>query len=63
MSQSHLGERKIPKTWEVRDSQESNRGSLEEIPYNGERELVEPNSSRKSGHQVREGVAIPQSKL
>jgi hypothetical protein len=33
------------------------------MPYNGERELVEPTSSRKTGHQVRDRVAIPQSKL
>jgi hypothetical protein len=26
-----------------------------------ERELIEPTSSRKAGHQVRDGVAIPQS--
>jgi hypothetical protein len=28
-----------------------------------ERELLEPTSSRKTEHQVRDGVAIPQSKL
>jgi hypothetical protein len=33
------------------------------MPNNRERELIEPTSSRKTGHQVREGVAIPQSKL
>ena len=33
------------------------------MPYNGERELVEPTSSRKTGHQVRDGVAILQSKF
>jgi hypothetical protein len=27
------------------------------------RELIEPTSSRKTGHQVRDGIAIPQSKL
>jgi hypothetical protein len=32
------------------------------MPYTGERELVEPTSSRKTGHQVGYGVAIPQSK-
>jgi len=31
-------------------------------PYSGEGELVEPTSSRKMGHQVRDVVAIPQSK-
>jgi hypothetical protein len=32
----------------MRDSQESN----DEMPYSAERELVEPTSSRKTGHQV-----------
>jgi hypothetical protein len=49
----------VPETWEVRDSQVSKRGNLDEMPYTGERELVEPTSSRKIGHQV----AIPKSKL
>jgi hypothetical protein len=47
----------------VRDSQDSKEGTLDEMPYSGEREHVEPTSSRKTGHQMREGVAIPQSKL
>lgn len=29
------------------------------MPYSEERELVEPTSSRKTGHQVKDGVAIP----
>lgn len=37
-------------------------GELDEMPYSGERELVEPTSSRKAGHQVRDEVAISQSK-
>ena len=49
--------------WDVRDSQSSKRGTLNEMPYIAERELVEPTSSRKTGHQVRDRVAIPQSKL
>jgi hypothetical protein len=53
----------IFETWEVRDSQYSKGGTFDEMPYNGERKLVEPTSSRKSGHQVGDGVAIPQSKL
>jgi hypothetical protein len=52
-----------PETWEVRDSQDSKGAILDEMPYSGERELVEPTSSRKTGHQMREGVVIPQSKL
>jgi len=47
----------------MRDFQDSKVVTLDEMPYNGERELVEPISSRKTGHQVRDGVAIPQSKL
>jgi hypothetical protein len=43
------------KTWEVRVSQDSKGGTLDEMPESRERELVEPNSSRKTGHQVREG--------
>jgi hypothetical protein len=31
--------------------------------YIRKRELVELTSSRKTGHQLRDGVAIPQSKL
>jgi hypothetical protein len=33
------------------------------MPYIGERELVKSTSSRKTRHNVRDGVAIPQSKL
>ena len=45
--------------WEVRGSQDSKAGTLDEMPYNREREHVEPTSSRKTGHQVSDGVAIP----
>ena len=37
--------------------------TLDEMPYSGEGELVEHNSSRETGHQVGDGVAIPLSKL
>jgi hypothetical protein len=50
-------------TWEVRDPQDSKGGTLDEMPNNRERELIEPTSSRKTGHQVRDGVPIPQSHL
>jgi hypothetical protein len=33
------------------------------MPYSGDRELVEPPSSKKTGHQVRDTVDLPQSKL
>jgi hypothetical protein len=45
----------------VRDSQDSKRGTLDEMPYSGERKLVEPTSSRDRASS--EGkVAIPRSK-
>jgi hypothetical protein len=46
----------VPEIREVRDSQDSKRGTLDEMPYIGERKLVEPTSSRKTGHQVRDGL-------
>ena len=54
---------KAPETWEVRDSQDSKGGTLDEMPDSRERELIEPTTSRKTEHQVRDGVAIPQSHL
>ena len=53
----------ISETWEVRDPKDSKGGTLDEMPDSRERELIEPTSSRKTGHQVRDGVAIPQSHL
>jgi hypothetical protein len=50
-------------TWEVKYSLDPKGGTLDEMPNNREREIIEPTSSRKTEHQVREGVAIPQSKL
>ena len=47
----------------MKDAQYSKEETLDKMPYSGEREFVEPNSSRKAGHQVRDGVAILQSKL
>ena len=47
------GHSRIAETWEVRDSQDSKGGTLDEMPHSGE--LVEPTSSRKTGHQVRDG--------
>jgi hypothetical protein len=47
----------------MRDSQESKEGTLDKMPDSRERELIEPTSSRKTGHQVRDGVAILQSQL
>ena len=50
-------------TWEVRDSQDSKGGTLDKMPDSSEKEIIEPTSSRKTGHQLRDGVAIPQSQL
>ena len=47
----------------MRDSQDSKGRILDEMFYVGERELLDSSSSRKTGHQMRFGVAIPQSKL
>jgi hypothetical protein len=53
--------------WELRDSQDSKGGILDEMPgiyaRHRERELIEPTSHRKKGHQVRDWVAILQSQL
>jgi hypothetical protein len=51
----------VLETWEVRDSQDSKGGTSDEMPYSKERELIELTSSRKTGHQVRDGVTTPQS--
>jgi hypothetical protein len=47
----------------VRDSQDSKGGTFDEMPNSRERELVEPTYNRKTEHQVRDGVAIPQPHL
>jgi hypothetical protein len=52
----------VPETWEVEDSRDSKGGTVDKIPYSGERELVKSTSSRKTGHEVRDGVVFPQSK-
>jgi hypothetical protein len=46
----------------MRDSQDSKGGTLDEMPYIMEMELVESTSSRKMGHQVRDKVFNAQSK-
>jgi hypothetical protein len=43
----------------MRDSWDSKAGTLDEMPNNGKRELVESTSSRKIGHQVEGGVVVP----
>jgi hypothetical protein len=47
----------------VRGSQDSQGGTFDEMFNSREREFIEPTSSRKTGHQVRDGVAIPQLHL
>jgi hypothetical protein len=37
--------------------------TFDEMPNSRESELIEPTFSRKTGHQVRDEVAIPQSHL
>ena len=39
------------------------KGRESRWPYNVERELVQSTSRRKTGHLVRNGVAIPQTKF
>jgi hypothetical protein len=46
----------------MRHSQNSEEGTLDEMP-DKEKELIEPTSIRKTGHQVRERGAIPHSQL
>jgi hypothetical protein len=46
-----------PETLEMRNSHNSKGGTLDEMPDSRERELIESTSSRKTGHQVRDGVA------
>ena len=41
-----------PDIWEVRVSQDSKGGTLDEMPDSRESELIEPTSSRKPGQQV-----------
>ena len=52
----------VLETWEVRDSQDSKGGTLDEMPNSRERKLIEPTSSRKTGHQMR-GAGDPSSQL
>jgi hypothetical protein len=67
LKQATLGNRRLPllhsppETWEEKDSQDSQGGTFDVMSNPRERELIEPTTSRKTGHQVRDGVAIPQS--
>ena len=47
----------------MRDSDDSKGMTLDEMFDSRESNLLEPTSSRKTRHQVRDGVATPQSKL
>jgi hypothetical protein len=46
----------------VRDSHDSDGETLDEMTNSRSREFVDFSSSRKTGYQGRDGVAIPQSK-
>jgi hypothetical protein len=47
----------------VKDSQDSQGETFDEMLDSRERELIEPTSSRKTGHQMREEGAISLSQL
>jgi hypothetical protein len=47
-------------TWDMSDSQDSKGRTLDEMLDSREREAIEPTSSKKTGYQVRDGVAIAQ---
>jgi hypothetical protein len=49
--------------WEVRDSQDSKGGALDEMFYSGERKLVECTSSRNIGHEVKGWGCHPTLKI
>ena len=56
-SQEIGGGRRASRTyqrWEVRDSQVSKGGTLDEMPYSGERELIESTSVERQGKDQRE---------
>ena len=53
----------IPETWEVKYSQDSKGGTLDELPNNGKMELVESTSSRRQGIKCRDRIAIHNQKL
>ena len=57
------GPSRMYQTWEVRDSQSSEGGTLDEMPSSGERELAESTSSGKTGHQVEGWVAMASQTL
>ena len=42
----------VPETWDVRDSQDSKGGTVDETPNSGEKDISESTSSRKIDHQV-----------
>jgi hypothetical protein len=64
MEAGNLGRKEVggtlqnaPETCEMRDSQDSKRRNLIKMPNSRERELIKPCSSRKTGHQMREGAS------
>ena len=60
-----LGEpfRMHQRPWRSETLRTQRKGTLDEMPYSRERELIESIFIRKTGHQVRNGVAILQSQF
>ena len=56
----HLGDPpECTRDLEVKTSQGSKGGTLNEMPDSRERDLIEPTSSKKTGHQMRnESIAV-----
>jgi hypothetical protein len=46
----------VPPIWEMRYSQVSELGTIDEIPYSVGRKIIEPISYRNSAHQVKDGL-------
>ena len=44
----------VPETWEVKDSQDSKGGTLDEMLNNRKKKFVESTSSRMTGYLVEE---------
>ena len=53
----------VSESWEVRHTQDSKGGTLDEMTICRERELLEPTFSRKTGHQMRDRGTIPYSQI
>jgi hypothetical protein len=66
LKQGALGDRRLgepSRIYQRHGRWDTPKTQRNEIPNSRERELIEPTSSRKWWHHVRDGVAIPQSYL